>query len=242
MKISSCPSPARGSSVQQDWRAWLPEDKAIVFRQYEKNLETLYIMFSVALNEALEMKRAGCLPKARQMLGMTAELCTLLTAPLAGMLRALYDHAKHYGMVPSAAPLDAANFRGSKGQHSARMSGLLNRVLFSQRVQFLHKVSTVLEIVENSDTDFRTVALELVDGLSTDPESAWAEVVADHYDINTCLREMLILLKSFLVALPASQLSAFQRAVGELSEAPNPTLVAPQPAVRHRRIAAFAGE
>ena len=242
MKDSSGSPPARGGSVQQDWRAWLPEEKALVFRQHQQHLESLYNMFSVALNEAIEMRRSGCLRKALRALGITTELCKLLADPLGGMLRALHDHAKHYGTVPNAAPLNAANYRGLKGQRSAKMSGLLNHVLFSQRMQFLHKVSTVQEMVEHLDHDFRAAAGELVEGLSIDPESAWAEVDTDHYDINTSLREMLVLLKSFLVVLPSSQLGAFQQTVQEQVRAPGRVLLVPSPSVRHRRITAFAGE
>ncbi len=48
MKDSSRPLSARGSSVQQDWRAWLPEEKAQSFHKREHHLESLYYMFSVS--------------------------------------------------------------------------------------------------------------------------------------------------------------------------------------------------
>jgi hypothetical protein len=242
VKDSSRSFPARGSSVHKDWRAWLPEEKALVFRKHEQHLESLYNMFSVALNEAIEMKCGGYLPNALKALGMTADLCKMLTDPLGGVLRALREHAKHYGTVPNAAPLNAANYRGARGQRSARMSSLLNRVLFSQRVQFLHKLSTLEEMVEDLDSDFRSAANDLTEGVSTDPQCTWEELDVVHYDLNTCFRETVVLFKSFLIVLPSNQLGAFQNTIREQSQALGCESLAPQRAIRHRRMAAFAGQ
>jgi len=242
VKDSSRPLSARGSSVQQDWRAWLPDDKAQIFRNHERHLESLYYMFSISLNEAIELKHAGLLVKSQRAIGMTSELCERLTCPLAGTLRALHEHAKHYGTIPNAAPLDPANYQGQKNKRSARMSDLLNRVLLSHRLQFLHKVSTLLEMVEDLGKDFRTAAGDLAEGLSTDPESGWNEVDANHYDLNTCLRETIVLLKSFLVVLPGCQLGTFQNAVCKQSQVLVNELPIWERLIRHRRMPAFAGQ
>lgn len=241
MKDSGRTPLARGSSVQQDWRAWLPEDKAQVFHKHEHHLESLYYMFSVSLNEAIELKQIG-LPKSLQAMVMASELSERLTHSLTGMLRALYEHAKHYGTVLNAVPFDPANYQGHNSQRSARMSGLLSRVLLSQRLQFLHKVSTLQEMVENLGKAFRAAADDLSDGLSTDPERTWHEVDVGHYDLNTCLREAIVLYKSFLVVLPVAQLSAFDRTVGEQCKVLPTSLAVRQTLIRHRRMAAFAGE
>ncbi|HKW35973.1 MAG TPA: hypothetical protein VJN92_23420 [Candidatus Acidoferrum sp.] len=195
-------------------------------------------MFSVSLNEAIELKLAGFRAKALCAISMTSQLCERLTRPLSGTLRALHDHAKHYGTVPNAAPLDPDNYQGTRGQRTARMSGLLDRVLFSHRLQFLHKVSTLQEMVEDLDRDFRNIANDLAGGVCTDPEHGWDEMDAGHYDLNTCLRETIVLFKSFLVVLPAGQLGDFERTIYVQSHFPSEGLVAPH----HRRMSAFAGQ
>jgi len=242
MRDSRSSPSARCSPVQQDWRAWLPEEQAAVFRKNEQHLESLYNMFSIALNDAIELKQAGCLVKARLTLHMTAELCRRLAFPIAGLLRALHEHARHFGLIPCAAPLDAANFHVGKSQRSARTAALLSRVLLSQRVQFLQKVHTVAELVEDLDIDFRSTAVELADGLCIDPMNSWDLLDASHYDLNTCFRETLVLFKSFLVVLPAGQLAAFEGTILEQCHAPGRPFSVPQTAPQHRRIAAFAGQ
>jgi hypothetical protein len=242
VKDSSRPLSARGSSVQQDWRAWLPEEKAQVFYKHEHRLESLYYMLSVSLNEAIELKHVGLLARSLKAIGMASELCERLTHSLAAMLRALHEHAKHYGTVPNAAPMNPGNYQGQTSQRSARMSGLLNRVLLSHRLQFLHKVSTLEEMVEDLGRAFRSTAGDLADGLSTDPEHMWNQVGADHYDLNTCLREAIVLYKSFLVVLPVTELGAFEHTVGEQLKVPADSLAVRQPVIRHRRMAAIAGE
>jgi hypothetical protein len=233
---------ARGSSVQQDWRVWLPEQKAQIFHKLQHDLESLYYMFSVSLNEAIELKHIGLLARSLEALAMASELCERLTHSLAGTLQALLEHAKHYGTVPNAAPMNPGNYQGQTSQRSARICGLLNRVMLSHRLQFLHKVSTLEEMVEDLGRAFRTTAGDLADGLSTDTERMWNEVDADHYDLNTCLREAIVLFKSFLVVLPVAEVGAFEHTVGEQFKAPADSRTVRQRAIRHRRTAAIAGQ
>jgi len=234
--------PTRGKSVKDDWRAWLPEAKAQVFHSHVQRLESSYMMWSVSLDEAIELRQLGLPGKSLQAVGMTSGLCTLLTQPLAGLLGALSEHAKHYGTISNAAPLDPTNFQGHKGQRSARMSSLLNHVLLSHRLQFLHKVSTLQEMVEDLGRDFRQAAEDLAEGTSLNPKKMWAEVDAGHFDLNTCLREAIILFKSFLIALPEGQLGAFQNTVREQSQPQATGIPSPPRVIRHRRMTAIAGE
>jgi len=242
--VEDCDRPpsTRGRSVKDDWRAWLPEAKAKVFHQQVHDLESSYRMLSVSLDEAIELRQLGQPGKSLQALAITSGLCRLLTQALAGLLRALSEHAKHYGTVPNAAPLDAANFQGQEAQRSARMSSLLNRVLLSQRLQFLYKVSTLEEMVEDLGKHYRYAADDLAECVSVNPQEMWAEVDADHYDLNTCLREAVVVFKSFLMALPESQLGAFQNTVRQQSEIQEASLPSPQHVIRHRRMPAIAGE
>lgn len=232
----------RGTSVQQDWRAWLSAEKAQLFHEYKHHLESLYNMFSVSLNDAIEFKQKGHVAMSQESIDTTSELCDRLSCPLAGILRALYEHARHYGTVPNAAPLNPANYRGHRGQRSARLSGLLNRVLLSSRLQFLHKVSTLAEMVEELGRDFGTAAEALAEGSSHDLQRMWNEVDADHYDLNTCLRETFVVLKSFLIALPVEQLGIFESAICDQSRVQRRHQPARRRAVRNSVRQAFARE
>jgi hypothetical protein len=234
------PPSTRGASVESDWRAWLPAEQELVFRNNVKALESNYIMFSISLNEALELRQDRRLGKSLETVHVSSELCLLLTAPLCGLLRALNEHAKHYGTIPNAAPLDPANFQGHRSQKTARMSSLLNHVLLSHRLQFLSKVSTLGEMVEDLGTDYCHSAADLFEGTSANPKRMWEAMDADHYDINTCLREAIVLLKSFLLVLPADQLDAFQQSILEQTSSRPARAPASQQGIRHRRMSAIA--
>jgi hypothetical protein len=234
-------TPTRGRSVKDDWRAWLPEAKALVFHNSVQQLESCYAMFSVSLDEALTLRYWRDPAKSLQVMGISSKLCRLLTLPLGGLLRSLSEHAKHYGTIPNALPLDPQNFRGQRVKRSARMNSLLNHILLSSRMQFLHKVATLAEMVEDIGKDFRHAADDLAEGDSSNPSQNWADVDADHYDLNTCLREAIVVLKSFLIALPDGQLGAFQNTVRQQSQA-SETGDSPRQNVRHRRMTAIVGE
>ena len=199
-------------------------------------------MLSVSLNEALELRQAGRLSKSSQVVYVTSALCSRLTDPLAAILRALGDHAKHYGTVPNTAPLDPENFRGAKGQRAARMSALLGRILLTQRSQFLHKVSTLHEMVSDLGREFRETADELASGTSIDPISDWKAADVSHYDLNTCLREAVVLLKCFLRALPEKELMHFEETVSRQMRVSGALPSSYQTVVRHRRMTAIAGQ
>ena len=243
MRDPGSPLSGRRGTVQDDWRARLPEEKSIVFTAYVRRLESTYDMLSVSLNEALALRHEGRLLLCCQAVNVTPSLCARLSEALRSLIRVLSEHAKHYGTVPNAAPLDPQNFQTTKGQRSARMSGLLSKVLLSQRTQFLHKLSTLLEMVENLGKEYCTSAEELGTGMSTDAELLWKTIDAAHYDLNTCLRETIVLLKSFLRALPDDQLASFQKSVvGAWRAATQESVTAANHDLRHGRIANSAGK
>ena len=206
---------SRCSPVQQDWSAWLPAAKAEAFDTYVRQLERCYGMFSVSLNEALELRRIGKAGHSCRAIFLTPALCARLAFPLEGLLRTLGQHAKHFGVVPNTAPLNASNFRGYQEQWTARMSDLLSRVLLTQRSQFLHKVDTLEEMVLGIRRNFQEVASDLGSGVSQEPSEDWRAVDDAHFDLNTCLREAIVVLKSFLVVLPNEQLGRFQKTIND---------------------------
>ena len=242
MKTHDRTLPGRGASVREDWCAWLRNEKSQLFESHTQHLEAAYTMLSVSLNEALELYRGGQSAKSFQAVCVTPALCTRLTDPLAALLRSLADHAKHYGTVPNAAPLTPANFQSPRGQRSARMSGLLSRVLLSHRSQFLHKLSTLHEMVSDLNREFSEAASELSEGPVVRPDRLWQILDASHFDLNTCLREAVVLLKSFLVAVPVQELAGFDKTYRTQLRG-NPPRDANQVRIlRHRRMAQIAGE
>lgn len=234
---------ARDMSVKDDWRAWLPLEKSEVFHAYLNQLEVGYNMLSVSLNEVLTLRRMGLFAKAAEAVAITADLCHRFAGPLTALLWSLGEHAKHYGTIPNAAPLNPGNFQGSRGQRAARMNALLCRILLSGRAQFLHKISALSEIVADLSEDFCSAAEDITENIHLSSESIWAAIDAAHYDLNTCLREAIVLLKSFLLALPTDELDNFQATVRVQM-----TVALPRKdrfgtrLLRHRRIASIAGE
>lgn len=70
----------------------------------------------------------------------------------------------------------------------------------------------------------------------------WAEVDAHHSDLNTCLRETIVVFKSFLIALPEGQLGAYQNTVCQQSQPQEAGAACAQQVIRHRRMTAIARE
>src|SRR5262249_22689799 len=115
----------RYDSVQQDWRAFLPEPKSDFFYAHANELEHSYLMLSVALDGALSLRRRGQSAKAIQTADVTPELCDRLVLRLNSVLHAMRQQVRHFGIVPNLAPLEASNFLTERAQRTARFSGLV---------------------------------------------------------------------------------------------------------------------
>jgi hypothetical protein len=208
------PRHGEGTSVQADWIGWLPEAKMHAFRVYADEFEARYLMLSISLNEAIGLHKNGSERKSYQIVLITPALCERLADSLEGMLCSLEEHVRRNKMVPSVCPLDAANFHGLRGQRSARKSSLLSNALLSQRAQYLSKVGTLREMVSYMSDDFCHAAEKLIAPHGpAKPAVLWAAMDAGHFDLNSCLRESMILLKCFLRVMPDQQLHAFQKSV-----------------------------
>jgi hypothetical protein len=204
----SGPLPHRSVSV--DWRAPLSPEKSQAFQHSLRCLETAYAMFSVNLDEAIGLRRYGHLQKSCQVLSLSSTLCERFTLPLTELLRAMLAHSKHFGTVPNLAPLDAENFLISRSQRAALFNTLFSKVLLTRKMQFLHKLSTLVELIEDLRSQFRSSTENLAEGVSTDPDQDWEALDSAHFDLNTALRESVVIFKCFLHALPAGQLHEFQ--------------------------------
>lgn len=195
-------------------------------------------MLSVSLNEAMTLRQQGSISNAYEAAKISGGLCELFTKALDHVLGGLHLHAKHFGLVPNAAPLDPANYRGAREQRTARLTGFLSRVLLSQRSQFIHKASTLREMVRELNSDFCKAVNDLLGGLYARQDVRWESLDQVHFDLNTCLRETVILLKSFLVVLPDDQIASFESALALPKQRPESARVA----FRHRRFAALSGK
>ena len=240
--MHSRPVSMHSDSVSHDWRSPLLGDKANTYFGCIRPLETAYSMLSVNLDEALGMRRVGRNSKAHQVLSVAPALCRLLADPLYSLLQGMLNHAKHFGITPNLAPLDSKNFQHPKSQRVALFNDLFSRVLLTRKSQFSYKISALADLVEDLDSSFRSTAQELACGDSAQPDRDWDLLDSIHYDLNTCLRETVVLFKSFLHALPEGQLPSFQSAVGDFCDMASCRLPLRAPHLAHRRIAFLKGQ
>lgn len=215
----------RRESVRNDWIAWLPEEKLQVFNHTVGGLDSAYHMLSVALDGALALRANGDLIAARRQTAITVGLCELMEARLGGALRSLEEYALHFGPLPAVSPLEAGDFRVSSAQGAVRWSGLVQVVLLGSRNRFFHKLGTLAGMVEVLAAEYRRAAEEIAEGVSVNPDEGWKTLDDLHYDLNNCLQETKVMLKSFLRAIPAEHLDPFRRRLASQSAAPLPTRV-----------------
>jgi hypothetical protein len=86
-------------------------------------------------------------------------------------------------------------------------------VLLGERSRFFHKLRILSNTVEHLGSEFEQNAHDIAAGLSVKPAACWEQLDSLHYDLNTCLRESEVILKSFLHALPTEHLAVFGTAL-----------------------------
>ena len=198
-------------SVQRDWIGWLPECKQDAFDCHARELETRYLMLSVTLDEAIGLHNHSLELKAIRNLSLVPALCGRLTRYLESMLSSLESHVNFGALIPNVASLDAANFLRRHDKYLARKCSLLSRILLSRRSEYLFKSNMLREMVCYLGDDFCASTEELLSGAERAAyQELWNGMDAGQFDLNTCLRESLIMLRCFLRVLPENQVIGFQ--------------------------------
>jgi hypothetical protein len=195
-------------AVTDDWMARLPGEKNDLYESVVRRWEAGYAMLSVALNEAFALRARSELVRARQQLGISSDLMDLLAAPLVYALESMEKHAARCGIHPPVVPLSPSFFRGTTGHRVASRHALLHNVLPGERFRFNLKLRALSRGIRELAVEFCDAAMSLLDGTSTNPSACWTELDSLHYDMNTCLRETVVVLKSFLCMLPSKELQA----------------------------------
>ncbi len=240
--MRSRPLSMHSVSVSDDWRKPLDAEKSTAYVACVRRLEIAYAMFSVNLDEAFGMRRTGRSSQSYQLLSVAPALCGRLAHPLHSLLEVMLDHAKHFGITPNLAPLNPQNFQNPRSQRVALFNELFSRILLTRKSQFSHKISALADLVDQLDMSFQSTAEELASGESLRPDSDWELLDSMHYDLNTCLREAVVLLKSFLHALPEVQLAGFEAALDDSGTYTLSPVIARARHLAHRRIAFLKGQ
>lgn len=207
----------RTASVQEDWVAWLPEEKDRLFDAIVNELETSYKILSVTLDDAFTLCGQGKIVPAREQARMFADLFDRLGARVRGILRSLYEHSRQFGTFPNTAPLRPGFFRSERAQQVARANNLLALVRFRARTRFFRKLGALEEIVAGLQRQVRETARDIAEGVAVSWREHWTHLEVLDYDLNTALCETAIVLKSFFCALPDEELPGFRQRVVSLA-------------------------
>jgi len=200
---------ASGRTVLDDWIGALPRDKFHLYDSTVHGWDRTYAMSSVMLNEALSFRARGKLVCAQQQLTNASQVLGALGGNLIAACEAMGDFGRHISQLPAVEPLDSELFRFGAAQHAASWNGLLHHVLFGSRSRFFHKLRILSETLESLIGEFSAAAEEAAQGMSAEVGDRWHMAEALHDDVNTCLCEVKIVLKSFLRNLPNELLAGF---------------------------------
>jgi hypothetical protein len=211
-------------SLRHDWHAELPSEKSQVFDYAIAQAKPAYVIFSMALNEALMLRRSGKHEMAREQVEVSAELCVRFADTLECLLDVVERHADNFGLLPSVNPLEPLYYVGETAKRAAAMNSLLSTVLFRQHTRFLHKVRTLAEMACKIAEEYRLMTSEVCEGISSKED--WDRLSSLQFDLTTSLSEAIVMIKSFIISLPSGEVLAFRERLAK-------ALLTSQAAARH---------
>lgn len=200
----------RFQTVHEDWSAWLPAEMDQLFGATRSELENSNVILSVALDEAIALSEQEQFTIAKQRAVAFTELFDRLAIRLRLVIRTIEEHGSHFGTLPNVTALNASNFRGVTAQRISSKDNFLAKILFGGRSRFFHKLQALREIIEELQDETHAIVKDVSDGAPLFPDRVWRELEVLGYDLNTCLGETTVVLKSFFCALPVEELEAFR--------------------------------
>jgi hypothetical protein len=200
----------RSRTVREDWFAWIPNEMDQLFDATRHDLESSNFILSISLDEALSLCKVGEFDSAKERVTVLAGLFDRLAVRIDHVIHTIKDHGSYFGTLPNVKPLSPSNFRGATAQRVSLMNNVLAKVLFRERTRFFHKLHSLGEIVDDAKIEARTILEVIAKGGSVLPDEAFQLLEVLGYDLNTCMGETTILLKSFFCALPPEELEAFR--------------------------------
>src|SRR5271169_380050 len=200
----------RSRTVREDWSAWIPNEMDQLFDATRHELESSNFILSISLDEALSLCKGGQFDTAKERVTVIAGLFDRLAVRVGHVIRTIKDHGVHFGTLPNVKPLSPSNFRGAAAQRVALMNNLLAKVVFPERTRFFHKLYSIGEIIEDSQKEAHAIVSGISEGATQFPDRAWQQLEVLGYDLNTCMGETTVILKSFFCALPAEELETFR--------------------------------
>jgi hypothetical protein len=174
------------------------------------DLEASSTILNIALDEAMALCDREKFDRAKESTTVFLDLFNRLAIRLSLVIRTIEEHGSHFGTLPNVDSLVSSNFRGASAQRISWMSALLAKVVFRGRTRFFHKLESLGEIIEELQKEAQVIVTDLADGSGIFPHRAWRELEVLAYDLNTCMGETTVILKSFFCALPPDQLETFR--------------------------------
>lgn len=206
----------RSRSVHEDWSAWIPNEMDQLFDATRHELESSDFILSISLDEALALCKGGQFDSAKERANIIAGLFDRLAVRVVHVIHTIKDHGSHFGTLPNVKPLSPSNFRGATGQRVSLMNSLLAKVVFRERTRFFHKLYSLGEIIEDSQREAHAIVDSISEGASQFPDRAWQQLEVLGYDLNMCMGETTVILKSFFCALPPEELELFREKLVKL--------------------------
>lgn len=198
------------TAVQQDWIAWIPDQSLELFEQIRTELEGSCTALAVLLNEAVQYRPGPASNIDPEMALLFGGLFERLADRLGVVLNALEQHGRDHGIRANASPLRPADFRSPHARLAAHVGQLRQFLPATGYAAFQAKIQAIRWVLSLLREQARHETHAIAAGPTRRMRTHWTHLDVVQDDLNTCLQETTIVLKSFFCAMPVSEVPLFR--------------------------------
>jgi hypothetical protein len=186
----------------------LGSERRAIYDAFAPEVEAMFAMLGISLNDAFEERDAGHLDLAWRMVRLSASEWYGLEKVIAGLLNTLTKHLPYAQVMVTPRSILAHRFMSKPMVDYVRMHELLDQLVFSSHRRYQLQLRLLRRAAEIVTGEFRRTyrQAERADDRSGE---VWSQIDLYFHDFDLIAKEAVLALRALLTCLPLSDLPRF---------------------------------
>ncbi len=186
----------------------LGSERRAVYDAFAPEVEAMFAMLGISLNDAFEERDAGHHEMAWRMVRLSASEWYGMEKVIAGLLNTLTKHLPNAQVVVTPRSIHAHRFMSKPMVDYVRMHELLDQLVFSSHRRYQLQLRLLRRAVEIVTGEFRRTyrQAEKADDRSAE---VWSQIDLCFHDFDLIAKEAVLAFRALLACLPLSDLPRF---------------------------------
>jgi hypothetical protein len=197
-----------GRPTGQHGFLWLRQQREQIYQPVALEIETQTVILGISLNEALGEREEGKIDNAWRLVGLATCQWNRLAENVRSLLAAIDSNVPSARSVLRVRIIHPQLFRSRTMLEFVRTRDALEQMLFRSKVRYQMNIRVLRRAVESLNSDFQK-SYNSIETPSDASSEVWDLLDPAFHDFDLVIKEALLSLRYFLMALPDSALDEF---------------------------------